>query len=387
MRTVAAVTTLIAALAATGAAQAPPPDPAAERREAFPNINVYLPEGEMTIRLRRLIRNVLFEGQIDYEFVDGDVSTFLRYKYYARNFTYKIGVFDSIEFAAIESGSRDFDRVRGGLLLFDYPLDYNNRWVLLVQVDGLSYGDVTKPDNNRSNIYTKIGYQYGTPFDERLNSIAGESRGRINPVLTAYRDIGPQKLGVAVALTQGIEAIGGDYDYTKLQAEALKRFDFRSSGSFVISRLHAGSLLRKEHLEGREDRPRSEQYSAPRYELFRLGARDALKGVDGSVRGTEEAHVANELFYPIFRNQERRFLRATWTNLYGIGYSGAGAVGFSASELARNENLVVDAGLGFEASLRVREYDVYLTAVYAHTVKAPPEIEGGEIRFSVRTNR
>src|SRR5437660_324506 len=75
-----------------------PPPVSADRRDAFPSVNVYLPEGQASIRLRKLIKNVLFESQIDYRFVNGDISTFLRYKYYAQNFTYKIGVFDSIGF-------------------------------------------------------------------------------------------------------------------------------------------------------------------------------------------------------------------------------------------------------------------------------------------------
>src|SRR5205823_9385555 len=101
---------------------APPPmttpPVSADRRDAFPSVNVYLPEGQASIRLRKLIKNVLFESQIDYKFVNGDISTFLRYKYYAQNFTYKIGVFDTIEFHDVGRGSsQDFQRVRGGLIL------------------------------------------------------------------------------------------------------------------------------------------------------------------------------------------------------------------------------------------------------------------------------
>src|SRR5438132_2425190 len=67
-----------------------------ERREVLPNVNVYLPEGQADIRLRKLIKNVLFESQVSYRFVNGDISTYLRYKYYAHNYTYKLSVFDSI---------------------------------------------------------------------------------------------------------------------------------------------------------------------------------------------------------------------------------------------------------------------------------------------------
>src|SRR5881227_3948380 len=76
----------------------PPPAVVADHRDAFPNVNVYLPEGQASIRLRKLIKNVLFESQIDYKFVNGDISTFLRYKYYATNFTYRLGIFDQIDF-------------------------------------------------------------------------------------------------------------------------------------------------------------------------------------------------------------------------------------------------------------------------------------------------
>ena len=171
-----------------------------DRRDVLPN--VYLADGQASIRLRKLIKNVLFESQIDYKFVTGDISTFLRYKYYAHNFTYKIGVFDSISFGAIGSHTDEFERVRGGLLLLEFPRDYNHRYFTLLQDDRLTFGDVTRVDNRKNNIYTKFGYQYGTEFDERLNAIVGESRGRQVPVLTVFRELGPQKFSYAAALTE-----------------------------------------------------------------------------------------------------------------------------------------------------------------------------------------
>src|SRR5438477_8648654 len=98
-----------------------------DRRDSLPNI--YLADGRASIRLRKLIKNVLFESQIDYKFVTGDISTFLRYKYYAHEFTYKLGVFDSIDFGQIgQTSSGDFERVRGGLLLLTFPRNYNHRY-------------------------------------------------------------------------------------------------------------------------------------------------------------------------------------------------------------------------------------------------------------------
>src|SRR5205823_5616764 len=223
---------------------APPPmtspPVSADRRDAFPSVNVYLPEGQASIRLRKLIKNVLFESQIIYRFVNGDISTFLRYKYYSRNYTYRLGIFDTINFPDFGSSSKkEFERVRGGLFLMEFPRDYNRRYFWLLQDDRLTFGDPTNADNRKNNIYTKLGYQYGTQFDERMNAIVGESRGRITPVLTAFRELGPQKFGLAAAITESARVGTGDYKYTKLEGEALRRFDITNT-TFVITRLHAG---------------------------------------------------------------------------------------------------------------------------------------------------
>ena len=374
-----------------------------ERRDALPSVNIYLPEGQASIRLRKLIRNVLFESQIDYEFINGDISTFLRYKYYARNYTYRIGLFDSIEFPDLAStGDKDFERVRGGLLLVGVPKDYNNRYFLLLQNDQLTFGDTLRPDDQTSNIYMKAGYQFGTQFDERLNSIVGEQRGRITPVLTAFRDIGPQKTGLAAAITQAGHLLSADYQYTKFEAEGLRRFDLTST-SFVFSRLHLGTFLAREEVEtlppprdrnndGKVDEldvtPTWELYQIPQNELFRLGGREALKsvGADDSAIGTHEVHLTNELFVPIFRNRNYRLGPVHWNTLYGIGYVGAGVVGFELGDLT--DNTVVDAGIGTESALTYQDWEIYLSVIAAHPVAKPEELDGGtKVRFSIRTVR
>ncbi|HEX6160337.1 MAG TPA: hypothetical protein VF111_09245 [Thermoanaerobaculia bacterium] len=369
-----------------------------ERRDNLPSINLYLPEGEASIRLRKLIRNVLFESQIDYEFVNGDISTFLRYKYYARNYTYRLGVFDSVEFPDIgQSSDEGFDRVRGALVLVGVPKDYNNRYFVLMQDDALTFGDADNPDNRKNNLYLKLGYQYGTQFDERMNAIVGETRGRITPVLTAFRDIGPQKTGLAAAVTQSGRGLGADYQYTKFEAEGLRRFDLTNT-SFVFSRLHVGSFVAKEEVtppmrdrngDGQIDKPEAyEFYGIPRYELFRLGGREALKAVDGDdALGSNEVHLTNELFVPIFRNRNFRTGAVYWNTMYGIGYVGMGTVGFEYDDITDTDRFVVDAGLGTEMALAFRDYDIYLSVVAANTLKAPKTLEGFEVRFSIRTVR
>ena len=50
------------------------------------------------------------------------------------------------------SSKKQFERVRGGLLLFELPRDYNNRYYWLLQDDRLTFGDVTNPDDRKNNI-------------------------------------------------------------------------------------------------------------------------------------------------------------------------------------------------------------------------------------------
>ncbi len=365
----------------------------------FPRSIFTFPRARPASGLRKLIRNVLFESQIDYEFVNGDISTFLRYKYYARNYTYRIGVFDSIGFPDITSDSKkEFERVRGGLLLVGVPKDYSNRYFFLLQDDRLTFGDTDRPDNRKNNIYTKVAYQFGTQFDERMNAIAGEQRGRITPVLTAFRDIGPQRTGVAAAITQSARIATGDYTYTKFEAEGLHRFDLTST-SFIFSRLHVGSFLSRDLVDP-EPEPRDrdndgvldpvpewEKYNVPQYELFRLGGREALKSISSGDTGigTQEIHLTNELFVPVFRNRNYKVGSLYWNTLYAIGYVGIGSVGFKTNALG---DPVMDAGIGTESAITFGDYDVYLSILAAHTFQGTDTIDGGtKVRFAIRTVR
>jgi hypothetical protein len=373
----------------------PPPvlSPAAgatyDRREPLPYINLYLPEGEADVRLRKLIKNVLFESQITYRFVNGDISTFLRYKYYARTYTYKLSVFDSIGFPSVGArSSQDFQRTRGGLFLMEFPRDYNHRYYWLIQDDRLTFGEITNVDNRKNNIYTKLGYQYGTQFDEHLNSIVGETRGRILPVLTAFRDIGPQKLSFAAAVTQATKVATGDYQYTKFEAEALRRFDLTPT-SFIVTRAHFGAIPFRSTIAGREALPQLDRYSVPVYEMFNLGGREALRSISAQDEGTgtNEFHITNEYFVPVFRNRDYKTGVMHWNTLYAIGYLGAGNIGFQMTDLAHVKNYAADAGLGAEASVGVRDFDVLFSVLVAHTLRAPDDLGGTKVKVSIRTVR
>jgi hypothetical protein len=357
-----------------------------DRRDALPNI--YLADGRASIRLRKLIKNVLFESQIDYKFVTGDISTFLRYKYYAHDFTYKVAVFDEISFGAIGSHTDEFERVRGGLLLLEVPRDYNHRYFSLLQDDRLTFGDTTRVDNRKNNIYTKLGYQYGTEFDEQLNAIVGESRGRLIPVLTVFRDLGPQKFSYAAAVTAAGRVSTGDYKYTKLEIGALRRFDV-SSTSFVVTRAHIGTFLSKEYLcKNTPATPPVECYSIPGYEMFALGGREALRSLETSnsvSNGTSELHVTNEYFVPVFRNRDYRFQALHFNTVYAIGYMGAGNAGFAYRDVVKTRDFAVDAGLGTETAITVRDYEILVSILYAHTFRAPEARKSNKVQFSIHT--
>jgi hypothetical protein len=371
----------------------PPLSPVAasgyERHDTLPN--VYLADGQASVRLRKLIKNVLFESQIDYKFVTGDISTYLRYKYYAHDFTYKIGVFDSISFGAIGSHTDEFERVRGGLLLLVFPRDYNHRYFTLLQDDRLTFGDVTRADNRKNNIYTKFGYQYGTEFDERLNSIVGETRGRQVPVLTVFREVGPQKFSYAAALTESARISTGDYKYTKFETEALRRWDL-SPASFIVTRGHFGLFPTKDTVCAKDDvtTPQVECYSIPGYEMFGLGGREALRSLSTSNNvsaGTTEFHVTNEYFVPVFRNRDFRFRALHFNTMYAIAYTGFGNVAFATRDLFKTRDFAVDAGLGTEMAITVRDFEVLVSVLYAHTFRAPEERKGNKVQFSIHTVR
>ena len=98
-----------------------------EGKTLEPRIDVLLPEGEFDLRLGRFVKNALFECQCKYNFPKGDITAFLRYRYYARTRTLTLGVFDSLAYDAVEKLSNDFTRVRGLLLLAQQPAPFHRR--------------------------------------------------------------------------------------------------------------------------------------------------------------------------------------------------------------------------------------------------------------------
>jgi hypothetical protein len=364
----------------------PPPPPAEpEVTGIVPDVNIYLPEGRADIRLLKPIRNSLFESQINYNFVSGDISAFLRYKYYGRRGTSTFSFFDSIEFEELERFSNDFSRTRGGLYLQRRPINYYNRLYGLFEFDRLTFSKpVDHPDANRTNVYVKFGYQFGTPSDERSNALVGEARDRILTLFTAYREIGPRGRGLSVAATYGFDFLGGDYRYVKTEMEALQAISLPHRNRLVV-RLHAGYFPYKKTVREEFDPQIGTPFSIPRYELFRLDGRQELKAYRGTERGPNEAHLTTEYVLPVFIDESRRFLGLHWNSLYAIGYAAAGNVGNEKTIYTRIRDYKVDAGVGFEASLSWRSYRALLGALAAKTVING--IKGPRLLITLRTYR
>jgi hypothetical protein len=203
-----------------------PPKPSDDR--VLPRLDIYFPEGDLDLRVSRLINKTFFEGQVKYNFVRGDITAFLRYRYYGYRRTTQFTVFDSIEFDDIDQDvSQDFDRVRGTLFLFQWPHNYNHRTFLLTELDRISTNKGERGNDffvrrDRTNTFVRLGYQLGTPDEGRSSAIAGETRARTERLFSAFREFGPGDATVTTALTYGFPYGPGDFDSVTFELEALK---------------------------------------------------------------------------------------------------------------------------------------------------------------------
>lgn len=367
------------------------------RREGFlPRLDVFFPEGELDLRVNRLINRVFFEGQVKYNFLEGDITAFLRYRYYGYKRTFQITAFDSVEFDDLEELSDEFSRVRGLLGLIQWPHDYHRRTFLLAELDRIiSNKEELQFSTNRTNTFLRLGYQVGTPRDGRSNSLVGESRARVERLFTPFREIGPQATGFTSALTYGFDFGLGDFDYLKLEFEGLKRFRL-SERNFLVGRIHGGTFPAVDRCEAGElgtpcegladeEIIEANRFSTPRFELFRLDGRENLKGVKDRLRGTEQLHTTLEFFVPWFLDSQRRALGIEWNNWYWILYGGVGTVGFDRDVFTELGDYVPDVGVGFETSFRIKKkYTFFLSGLVAQALNGQGEPEA---RLSIKSYR
>lgn len=370
---------------------APPPDPedrGGELRgdQVFPTLDIDLPDGDLDLRASRLVGRIFFQGQVKYNFVDGDITAFLRYRVYGHHRTYQVTGFDELEFGSIDRLSDEFERVRGLLFLTEWPHDYHRRTTFLAEIDRIvSNKEELRFDNQRTNTFVRFGHQIGTPDDERSNAIVGEARAKVDRVFTPLRAIGPRGAGLTAALTYGFDFAGGDFDYVKLETEALKRFEL-PAGLALVGRLHAGTFPYKdertlEEIEAQDgldetgEVPPSFRYRIPLFELFNLEGSDNLRGLEDDRRGTEELHTTWELFIPWFVDQPRHALGVDWDRWYWALYAGYGTAGFDTGVYTDTSSYVTDFGVGFQSSFRLRKYTFFLSGIVAQTLEdgASPE--------------
>lgn len=372
----------LAAQTGTGGTSDAPSSRGSSSRALLPEIDFYFPEGELDMRLDRLVKNSYLRGQVRYNFVKGDILALLRYRYYGFSRIWDLGVFDEINFDRIEQVSNDFQRVRGGLVQLEIPQGIHRRAFFLAEVDRLTSNKEEQVfSTDRTNTFVRVGYQIGTPDDSRSNSIVGESRSRVERLFSAYRKIGPGGFGLTGALTWSFDQLGGDFRYLRLELEGLKRFQQRH-GRFVITRLHLGSFPATDVVRPEEADPR-DRLSVPLDELFRLDGRERLKGLDEKRYGTEEAHATLEWFLPWFTDDDRRALGARWENWYWIAYAGIGNIGFERSAFTAWSDYIPDAGLGFENSFRIGRFQFFLSGVVAHALD---EQGGLKARVTLRSS-
>jgi hypothetical protein len=358
----------------------------------LPRLDVFFPEGDLDLRVSRLINEVFFEGQVKYNFINGDITAFLRYKYYSLRRTTQITVFDSISFDRIDQNvTNDFDRVRGSLVLFQWPLSYNQRTSFLAEFDRIS---TNKPEEvsrlqrlGATNTFVRYAYQFGTPEDGRSNAIVGEPRSQPERLFSAFREIGPGGYGFTGAVTYGFP-YGGDYDYIKLEFEALKRFDV-TRRSFLIGRLAGGSYphvgaVTPDPAVPPSAEPQVDRLRLPSDDFFQLTGRDGLLGYKDRRHGTEVLLTTWEYFMPWFIEKTHHFLWLDWDNWYWVLYGGYGTLGFDKKVYSQLSGYVPDAGFGFESSVRLSKYRFFLSAIVAQALKGSG---GVEARLSVKSYR
>jgi hypothetical protein len=359
----------------------------------LPRLDIYFPEGDLDLRVNRLINKTFFEGQVKYNFINGDISAFLRYRYYGYRRTTQFTVFDSISFDRIDQNvTSDFDRVRGTLLLMEWPHSYNSRTFFLTELDRISTNRGTAQGSNflvrrdQTNTFFRLGYQLGTPDEGRSSAIAGETRARTERLFSAFREFGPGDSTVTAALTYGFPYGIGDFNYLKFEFEALKRFDV-SERTFLIGRLRGGTFPYLAKAAAKTLPPNPDPidfYAVPRSDAFNIDGRENLKGVRDRTRGTDELFTTWEYFFPWFLGKERPFLHLSWENWYWVLYAGYGTIGLDHSVYTALSTYYPDLGIGFESSVRLRRYRFFISGIVAQALKGNGSLEA---RISVKSYR
>lgn len=336
----------------------------------IPRIAVFVPEGQAEIRLSKLVRSSLFETQFDYDFVSGDIAAFLRYKYYGSRQSFTLTAFDRVSFAALETLSLGYDRVRGLSAFVRRPVGLYGRLVLLAEADRFNVSDPDTPpemtDDGKVNLFGKVGFQWGTEDDDFGNRISGDPNDAVRNLFTAARAFGPGGRGLSIGVTYGAPV--RDFEYLRVEGELIQ--SLAVGRGRLVGRAHAGFFPYKP--PGTADETSAGlPFQIPAREYFSLGGRNALKGLRDAPYGTDEVHATTELFLPVFVGSQTEFLKASWDTLYAVFYAGTGNAGVGREVYTRLGDWRLDAGLGFEVTFRFRRYRVFASVLAARELGRP----------------
>lgn len=336
----------------------------------IPRIAVFVPEGQAEIRLSKLVRSSLYETQFDYDFVSGDIAAYLRYKYYGSRQSFTLTAFDRVSFAALETLSLGYDRVRGLSGFVRRPVGLYGRLVLLAEADRFNVSKPDTPpemtDDGKVNVFGKIGFQWGTEDDDFGNRISGDPNDVVRNLFTVARTFGPGGRGLSIGVTYGAPV--RDFEYLRVEGELIQSLPVGRGR--LVGRAHAGFFPYKP--PGPADETSAGlPFRIPAREYFSLGGRNALKGLRDAPYGTDEIHATTELSLPVFVGSRAEFLKASWDTLYAVFYAGTGNAGVGREVYTRFADWRLDAGAGFEVTFRISRYRVFASVLAARELGRP----------------
>ena len=93
-------------------------------------------------------------------------------------------------------------------------------------------------------------------------------------------------------------------------------------------------------------------------------------------------HVTSEFLFPWFVDLDRRALKANWQTWYWVLYGGYGVAGFDREVLTDLDSYVLDVGVGFQTSFKVRGYTLFLSALAAREVEDGADVK---LRFILKS--
>ena len=216
--------------AGSGGAERARPQPARSDR-ILPRLDVFFPEGDLDLRISRLINEVVLRGA-------GQVQLHQRRHHglpplplLRLRRTTQLTVFDSISFDRIDQNvTDDFDRVRGHPAADAVAAQLQQPHLLpgRARPDQHQQADARRQPPGAAgttNTFIRWATSSARPRMAGRTPSRARPRARTERLFSAFREFGPGGAAFTAALTYGFPYGPGDFDYLKFEFEALKRFD------------------------------------------------------------------------------------------------------------------------------------------------------------------